>query len=36
MEQAGFRSDQPQNYQGAKFGWQRFFAKLEEVVAKLD
>src|SRR6202000_1329689 len=26
MEQAGFRSDQEQAYQGAKYGWQKFFA----------
>jgi uncharacterized protein YndB with AHSA1/START domain len=34
MEQAGFKPDQNQAYQGAKFGWQKFFAKLEEVVKK--
>ncbi|MFI5031833.1 MAG: SRPBCC domain-containing protein [Reyranellales bacterium] len=34
MEQAGFRPDQQQAYQGAKFGWQKFFASLEQVVAK--
>ena len=34
MEQSGFRSDQPQNYAGAKYGWQNFFAKLEDVLAK--
>src|SRR5690242_20589751 len=28
MEQAGFRPDQQQAYQGAKFGWQKFFASL--------
>ncbi len=33
MEQAGFRPDQEQAYQGAKFGWQSFLAKLEEVLA---
>lgn len=33
MEQAGFRPDQQQAYQGAKFGWQKFFASLERVVA---
>jgi uncharacterized protein YndB with AHSA1/START domain len=33
MEQAGFRPDQEQAYQGAKFGWQRFFENLEKVVA---
>ena len=34
MEQTGFRADQPQNYQGAKFGWQNFIGRLEQVVAK--
>jgi len=34
MEQAGFRPDQEQAYQGAKFGWQRFFGALETVLAK--
>ena len=36
MEQTGFRPDQPQNYQGAKYGWQQFFAKLEQVLARAD
>jgi len=36
MEQSGFRSDQPQNYAGAKYGWQNFFAKLEQTLAKTD
>ncbi len=36
MEQSGFRSDQEQAYQGAKGGWQRFFASLELVLARLD
>lgn len=36
MEQAGFRPDQEQAYQGAKFGWQRFFANLESVVGGLS
>lgn len=35
MEQAGFRPDQPGNYQGAQYGWQRSFAALEQVVAGL-
>ena len=35
MEQSGFRPEQQQAYQGAKGGWQQFFAKLEQVVAKL-
>lgn len=33
MEQSGFRPDQEQAYQGAKFGWQRFFKSLEDVLA---
>jgi uncharacterized protein YndB with AHSA1/START domain len=34
MEQTGFRPDQPQNYNGAKYGWQHFFGKLEQVLAR--
>ncbi|WP_089174164.1 SRPBCC domain-containing protein [Bosea sp. AS-1] len=34
MEQAGFRPEQKQAFGGAKAGWQQFFAKLEEVVAR--
>jgi uncharacterized protein YndB with AHSA1/START domain len=34
MEQSGFRSDQPQNFAGAKYGWENFFGKLEQVLAK--
>jgi uncharacterized protein YndB with AHSA1/START domain len=36
MEQSGFRPDQPQNYNGAKFGWQKFFVGLERVVEGLS
>jgi uncharacterized protein YndB with AHSA1/START domain len=36
MEQSGFRPDQEQAYQGAKYGWQKFLTALESVVAKLD
>lgn len=36
MEQAGFRPDQEQAFQGASHGWQRFLAKLEEVLAHAD
>jgi uncharacterized protein YndB with AHSA1/START domain len=36
MEQSGFRSDQPQYYQGAKSGWPRFFANLERVLGRMD
>ncbi|MEO7495956.1 MAG: SRPBCC domain-containing protein [Massilia sp.] len=36
MEQSGFRPDQEQAFQGAKYGWQKFFANLEQVVEKMD
>ncbi|MDB5522857.1 MAG: activator of Hsp90 ATPase 1 family protein [Rhizobium sp.] len=36
MEQVGFRPDQQQAYQGAKYGWQQFFAKLEQVLARTE
>ena len=36
MDHSGFRPDQPQNYQGAKYGWQKFFAALEQVLARAD
>ena len=36
MEQSGFRPDQPQAYQGAWYGWQQFFAKLEQVLQRTD
>jgi uncharacterized protein YndB with AHSA1/START domain len=36
MEQSGFRPDQQQAYQGAKAGWPRFFAALEQVLARID
>jgi hypothetical protein len=36
MEQSGFRPDQQQAYQGAKAGWPRFVATLEQVVARID
>jgi uncharacterized protein YndB with AHSA1/START domain len=34
MEQVGFRADQKQAFQGAQFGWQRFFGQLEGVLGK--
>ncbi len=34
MEQRGFRADQEPFYQDAQMGWQKFFANLEEVVAR--
>jgi uncharacterized protein YndB with AHSA1/START domain len=36
MEQSGFRPDLQQAYQGAKHGWQRFFASLDQVLARMD
>ena len=36
MEQAGFRKDRPQNYQGARYGWQKFLAGMEQVLARMD
>jgi uncharacterized protein YndB with AHSA1/START domain len=34
MEQSGFRPDQQQAFQGAQYGWQKFFANLEQVLAR--
>jgi uncharacterized protein YndB with AHSA1/START domain len=34
VEQAGFRPDQPKAFGGAQFGWQKFLANLEQVVAR--
>ena len=36
MEQVGFRPDQKQAFGGAHAGWQRFFAKLGEVVGRVN
>ena len=36
MEQSGFRPDQQQAYQGAKFGWQRFIGALEQLLARTE
>jgi uncharacterized protein YndB with AHSA1/START domain len=36
MEQSGFRPDQPRYYHGAKAGWPRFLANLEQVLARMD
>ncbi len=36
MEQTGFRPDQPRFYEGAKAGWPRFIANLEQVLARMD
>lgn len=35
MEQTGFKPDQTQAFQGATYGWQAMFAKLEQVLARL-
>jgi|SRR5579864_5518031 len=35
MEQSGFRSDNEQNFQGARYGWQKFLGELDRVVAGL-
>jgi len=34
LDQTGFRDDQEQAYQGAKFGWRRMIEKLEQVMAE--
>ena len=36
MEQSGFRPDQSQAYQGAKYGWPQFLAKLEQILTEKD
>ena len=36
MEQSGFRPDQQQAYQGAQQGGPRFFANLEQVLARAE
>jgi uncharacterized protein YndB with AHSA1/START domain len=36
MEQSGFRPDQQQAYQGARYGWQPFFANLEQILPRID
>ncbi len=36
MEHSGFRPKDESNFQGASYGWQRFFGGLERVLAKLD
>ena len=35
MEQTGFRPDQQQAYQGARHGWPRFLANLEQVLVRM-
>lgn len=36
MEQVGFRKDQEQAFQGAKYGWAKFFGNLEQVLVGAD
>ena len=36
MEQSGFRPDQKQAYGGAHAGWQQFFTKLDELLARTN
>jgi uncharacterized protein YndB with AHSA1/START domain len=36
MEQTGFLPEQRQAYLGARSGWPRFFARLEQVLAQMD
>ena len=36
MEQSGFRPEQRQAYHGAKGGWQRFLATLEQLLDRTD
>ena len=35
LEQSGFRLEDEANYQGANYGWQRYFSNLERVTAGL-
>jgi uncharacterized protein YndB with AHSA1/START domain len=36
MEHSGFRPDQQQAYQGASYGWKKFFANLQAVLEGLS
>ena len=36
MEQSGFRPEEEANYEGASYGWQRYFGGLERVAGRLD
>jgi uncharacterized protein YndB with AHSA1/START domain len=36
MEQAGFRPEQKQAFQGARHGWQEFLEKLETILEQVD
>jgi uncharacterized protein YndB with AHSA1/START domain len=35
MEQSGFKPEQQANFQGAKYGWQKFFGNLERVMGEV-
>lgn len=35
MEQSGFSPEQKANYQGAKWGWQKFFTSLEQILNRV-
>ena len=35
MEQSGFSTEQKANYQGAKWGWQKFFSSLEHILEQV-
>ena len=36
MEQSGFRPDQEQAYRGARSGWHKYLAALEQVLTRID
>jgi hypothetical protein len=36
MEQSGFRPQDTANFNGANYGWQKFFAALQRVVGGLS
>jgi uncharacterized protein YndB with AHSA1/START domain len=36
MEQSGFTPDQKAAYQGANYGWQKFFDNLERVIGEVE
>ena len=36
VEQSGFRSEQGANYNGAKYGWNKFIGNLDKVVAEIE
>jgi len=36
MEQTGFSRDRPQNYGGARAGWTRFLANLDNVLVRME